>query len=69
MQAVGDCIKIKNPKAAQYISAILHNLTQHESLCRDIYEDGGVLLLVSLCKVSEVAFLDYGHRIMKLLFH
>jgi hypothetical protein len=61
-QAAADALTLKDPLALQYCAAILHNLSQFEPLCKDMYDDGAVLLLVSLAKVRTP---PYQHALLQ----
>lgn len=37
----------------QYSAAILYNLSLHEVLCKDLYEDGATVLLIQLAQVGR----------------
>jgi len=53
VQALSEGLRLKHPKGAQHASAVLQNISRDEAICRDIYEDGGVLLLVQLCQTNN----------------
>lgn len=52
VQSLSDSLGIKgDAMAGQYSAAILYNISLHEVLCRDLYEDGATVLLINLAKV------------------
>jgi hypothetical protein len=51
VQALSTALELKDPKACQYAAGVLCNLSNSETLCKDIFDDGGVILIVNLAKV------------------
>lgn len=57
VQALSETLEVRglDQSALQYCSAILLNMSTHEGLCKDLYEDGAVLYLVSLARVRMMS--------------